>query len=100
MASKQAEKVIAAAHARADAEGGINEADRREIAFCQIEDVEFALHNGTPDSFLTACRKVASGDKKGFMLSVAHTADRDAQREYPFKDRIPELLPWMADWSR
>lgn len=97
MASRQAEQVVAAARTLADAEGGIEEADRREIAFCQIDDVEFTLQHGTADSFLTACREVASGDKKGFMLSVAHAAEQGQQREYPFKDRLSELLPWMSD---
>lgn len=96
LGSKQAEKVVAAAHALADMEGGIDEEDRKEIAFCQIDDVEFALQNGTADSFLTACREIASGEKKGFMLSVAHAAERDVERPYPFRDRMAELLPWMA----
>jgi hypothetical protein len=97
MASKQAEKVIAAAHALAEAEGDIEPADRCDIAFCQIDDVEFSLQNGTADSFLDACREIASGEKKWFMLSVAHSANRDIPREYPFKDRIAKLLPWMGD---
>jgi hypothetical protein len=97
MARNQAEKVFAAAHDLADVESGIDATDRREIAFCQIDDVEFTLQNGTADSFLTACREIASGGKKGFMLSVAHAADGDAERDYPFKERIAELLPWMDD---
>jgi hypothetical protein len=97
MASKQAEKVVAAAHALAEAEGDIEPADRCDIAFCQIDDVEFSLQNGTADSFLDACREIASGEKKWFMLSVAHSANRDIPREYPFKDRIAKLLPWMDD---
>ena len=99
MARNQAEQVFAAAHALADAEGGIEAVDRREIAFCQIDDVEFALQNGTADSFLASCREIASGEKKGFMLSVAHGATGDIQRDYPFKDRMAELLPWMTDPS-
>ena len=97
MASKQAEKVIAAAHSLADADGDIEPVDRRDISFCQIDDVEFSLQNGTPDSFLDACREIASGEKKWFMLSVAHSTNRDTPREYPFKDRIADLLPWMDD---
>jgi hypothetical protein len=100
MASKQAEKVIAAAHRLADADGDIEPADRRDICFCQVDDVEFSLQNGTPDSFLGACREIASGEKKWFMLSVAHSANRDTPREYPFKDRIADLLPWMDDPTR
>ncbi|CAH0496024.1 hypothetical protein [Novosphingobium sp. CECT 9465] len=95
MASRQAEQVIATAMAMADAEGNIDEGDRREIAFCPIDDVEYVLQHGTADSFLDACREVSSGEKKGFMLSVAHAATRERQRGYPFKDRIADVLPWM-----
>lgn len=97
MAGRQAEKVVAAAHELADAEGGIEGCDRRAIAFCQIDDVEFSLQHGTADTFLAACREIASGEKKGFMLSVAHAAAQDVVRAYPFRDRIAELLPWMGD---
>jgi hypothetical protein len=99
MAAKQAEKVVATAHILADAEGGIEDVDRRDIAFCQIDDVEYSLQNGTAKSFLAACREIASGRKKWFMLSVAHSANRDIPREYPFEHRIPELLPWLDDPS-
>jgi len=95
MARNQAGKVVAAASALADAEGAIDAVDRREIAFCQIDDVEFALQNGTAASFLAACRDIASGEQKGFMLSVAHAASGGVQRAYPFRGRIAELLPWM-----
>ena len=95
MANRQAEQVVANAMAMADAEGDIDECDRREIAFCPIDDVEYALQHGTADTFLDACREVSSGEKKGFMLSTAHAATRDQQRDYPFKDRIADVLPWM-----
>src|SRR3546814_13354464 len=70
-ASRQAEQVIATATAMADAEGNIDEGDRCEIAFCPIDDVEYVLQHGTADSFLDACREVSSGEKTGFLLSVA-----------------------------
>lgn len=97
MAAKQAEKVISAAHALADAEGEIEDIDRRDIAFCQIDDVEYFLQNGTADGFLTACREIASGEKKWFMLPIAPLAKRDIPRDYPFRHRISELLPWFND---
>lgn len=96
MARNQAKQVFDTAHALADLDGGIATEDRREIAFCQIEDVEFSLQRGTADSFLAACRRIASGEKKGWMLSVAHSAEQDEGRSYPFRDRISEVLPWMA----
>lgn len=100
MARNQAENVVSAAHRLADAEGSIEEADRRDVAFCQIDDLEFVLQNGNAESFLAAAREIASGEKKHFMLSVAHGADLGQQRDYPFKDRIAELLPWMDDFGR
>src|SRR3546814_9352422 len=81
----------------ADAEGNIDEGDRCEIAFGPIDDVEYVLQHGTADSFLDACREVSSGEKKGFMLSVAHAVTGDRQRGYPFKDRIADVLPWMRN---
>ncbi len=96
MASRQAETVLAAAHALADAEGDIVPQDRREIAFCPIDDVEFALQFGSGDSFLAACNEIAAGEKRGFMLSVAHAAARGLERPYPFVGRMHELLPWLA----
>jgi len=96
MARNQAKQVFDAAHALANQDGCIAAEDRCEIAFCQVEDVEYALQHGTADSFLAACRRIASGEKKGFMLSVAHGADQIEARPYPFSDRISEMLPWMA----
>jgi len=96
MARNQGEQVLAAAHRLADEDGYIDTVDRRDIAFCQIDDVEFALQHGTGDSFLTACRELASGEKKGWMLLVAHAADQDLERPYPFSERIEEFLPWFA----
>ncbi|MDV3459230.1 hypothetical protein RZN05_19695 [Sphingomonas sp. HF-S4] len=96
MALKQAVDVLQAANALADAEGSIEPEDRRDIAFCQIDDVEFALQNGSGTSFLDGCREIASGEKKGWMLLVAHAAQKDVVRSYPFTDRLGELLPWFA----
>ncbi|QXT34907.1 hypothetical protein KV697_14125 [Sphingomonas sanguinis] len=96
MATGHAEQVLSSANALADAEGHIEDCDRREIAFCPIDDVEFALQHGTGESFLDACRDVSSGDRKGFMLSVAHMATRQDERPYPFRSRVEALLPWMA----
>lgn len=76
MARNEAERVLAAAHALADAEGGIDAGDRRDIAFCQIDDVEFALQNGTADSFLIACREIATGEKRAHALRSAYSDQR------------------------
>lgn len=100
LARNQGEQVLAAANRLADEDEQIAVADRRDIAFCQIDDVEFALQHGTADSFLGACREVASGEKKGWMLSVAHASDQNLERPYPFIDQIEELLPWFAHQAR
>ena len=96
MARPQARAVIAAAHQLADEEGDIPGEDRRDVAFCPIEDVEYALQLGDATSFLSACREVAAGDKQGWIMSVAHTAVGDTPRPYPFRDRVSEILPWMT----
>lgn len=97
MARDQAAKVLVAAHRLADSAGGIAPEDRRDIAFCPIHDVELSLQHGTADSFLAACRDVASGDRKGWMLSPSYGADLGLERPYPFVDRIADLLPWMGE---
>jgi hypothetical protein len=96
MARNQEEQVIAAAHALADAAGGIEQQDRRHVPVCVIDDVEFALQNGTPESFFTACRDLSTEEKKGWILSVAHAAVPSGVRPFPFLDRIADILPW---WS-
>ncbi|MBR0663903.1 hypothetical protein GXW71_05970 [Roseomonas hellenica] len=100
MARNQAEQVLAAANKLADGEWDIGLEDRRDITFCQIDDVEFVLQHGTADSFIAACREVASGEKKGWMLSVAHSANQNFERSYPFNGRIGSLLPWLVPEER
>lgn len=99
MASSQTKAVIASAHDLADRAGGIEVQDRREIAFCRIDEVEFTLLRGSGDAFLSACREISSGSKKDYLLSVAHQADGPA-RPYPFVDRIGKLLPWFEGIDR
>lgn len=91
LAPKQREEVFRSANALADKDGNILPEDRREIAFCQIEEVEAALEHGTPDNFLDACREISSGEKKGWSLRVEPTDPRP----YPFLDRLKDFLPWL-----
>lgn len=100
MARNQEREVYEVAHKLADETGEIEEQDRRHIAVCLIDDVEHALQRGTPDSFLSACKELTSGDKRGWIVSVAHVADQLGNRAYPFSDRISELLPWWSDLER
>lgn len=93
LAPVQAKQVFKKAHHLADRCGDIPAEDRRDIAFYSIDDVERALQYGTADGFLATCREVASGDKKEFMLSIAHASEQGIKRPYPFIDRLEELLP-------
>lgn len=97
MARNQEKEVYQIAHRLADEAGEIEEQDRRQIAVCLIDDVEHALQHGTADSFLSACKELTSGDKRGWILSVAHVADQLGNRAFPFQDRIGDLLPWWND---
>jgi hypothetical protein len=97
MARNQERAAYEIAHELADECGDIEEQDRRHIAICQIDDVETALQNGTPWSFMNACRELTSGEKRGWLLSLAHVAEHAEPREYPFLNRFGELLPWWAE---
>lgn len=99
MARNQVKQVYDAAHLLADKEGDVLTEDRRPIAFCFIDDVEYALQRGTGDSFLTACRDVSSGEKNGFMLSIAHNDEGAPDRGYPFRDKIGDHLSWWQAMS-
>lgn len=94
MARNQERDVYEMAHKLADDEGDIQVQDRRRVAICLIDDVEFALQNGTPDSFMTACRELVSGEKQGWILSVAHMSKMQIPRPFPFHSRIGDMLPW------
>lgn len=99
MARNQEEKVFAAAHALADKEGSIETADRCHVPVCLIDDVEFALQNGTATTFIDACRELSFGKKKGWILSVAHVSEPSVTRPYPFRERIGDILPWWPSSS-
>lgn len=96
MARNQEKDVLAAAHTLAD-EGGIAPEERCPVPVCLIDDVEHVLQQGTARTFLSACREVAYGEKAGWILSVAHAAELQEPRRYPFTDAIGEYLPWWSD---
>lgn len=96
MARNQEKDVLAAAHTLAD-EGGIAPEDRCPVPVCLIDDVEHVLQQGTAGTFLAACREVAYGEKAGWILSVAHAAELQEPRPYPFSDAIGDYLPWWSD---
>lgn len=93
LARNQEAEVVAAANALADAEGDIAAEDRRHVAVCEIADVEYALQHGNAETFLEACRALG-GEKKGWGISIAHLSFAGAERPYPFKGRVADVLPW------
>lgn len=94
MARNEHERTLGRAHALADAEGDIQPGDRRAVAICPIDDVEFVLQNGDADALFSAMRRVAGGEQAGWMLAAAHQPKLAQPRPYPFTDRIAEILPW------
>lgn len=97
MARNQEKDVLAAAHKLADAEGGIAPQDRCPVPVCLIDDVEHVLQQGTAQTFLAACREIAYGEKAGWILSIAHAAELQETRPYPFTGAIADHLPWWSD---
>lgn len=96
MARNQEEDVLAIAHLLAD-ECGIAPEERCPVPVCLIDDVEHVLQQGNARTFLAACREVAYGEKAGWILSVAHAAELQEPRPYPFTGAIGDYLPWWSD---
>ena len=76
--------------------------DRIPVAFCPIEELEQTMATATPGSFLAATRAATTDDYRGWMLSTVHgrlAPELCDQNEYPFADRIPEVLPWWDNFA-
>jgi hypothetical protein len=97
MARNQSDQVYANAHKLADQEGGIIDEDRRYIAVCVIDDIEFVLQNSSPDKFLEVIRTVSSEEKRGWILSISHALKQTESRPFPFTSKISEFLPWWKE---
>lgn len=95
MARDQRAHVLELADALADEAGEIDPIDRRPIAFCPIEDVEYALAHSDSDKFLATVRAVTEGDKLNWMLSTAIDGPLDIAKPYPFLNRLSAALPWF-----
>ncbi|UNU44494.1 hypothetical protein EAO27_18600 [Sphingopyxis sp. YF1] len=90
------DRVIAEAHARADANGDILAEDRRPIAFCSIHELETVLKTATEESLLGALDDLAS-KPKGWIFSSLHSdfdAPKTSCKPYPFHADLFEMLPW------
>ncbi len=99
MARNQEKDVLAAARTLADVDG-IAPKDRCPVPVCLIDDVEHVLQQGTAQTFLTACREVAYGEKVGWILSIAHAAELQEPKPYPFTGAIGDYLPWWSDHAK
>jgi hypothetical protein len=97
MARNQTEQVYATAHKLADQEGGIIDEDRRYIAVCVIDDVEYVLQNSNPDKLLDVIHIVSSEEKRGWILSLAHALKQNESRPFPFTAKISDFLPWWQE---
>jgi hypothetical protein len=97
--SKIIPKVIARAHALADASPHLIPAeDRRAVGFCTISELEEVLTTATAESLQGAVR-IASGDKAGWMFSKLHQdmeAQKTGPKDFPFEEALSELLPWFG----
>lgn len=98
MAADRYEAILARAHELADAEGGIDQQDRRPVAIACIEDIEELCRKASLESFQAVLRQAAGSEYSGYIMSVLHDTLFDGgvgvEREYPFFDRLGDHLPW------
>ncbi|MBR0783927.1 hypothetical protein [Bradyrhizobium iriomotense] len=95
--SNYLDRVLAEAHTLAtQIDPEISENDRRAIIFCTIEDLESTLGACSDGSFFEAALAAATNAEfKGWALANVHDriSQEQRQNEYPFRDRIADLLP-------
>lgn len=94
------EEVFALAQERADADSKITKEDRVPVIFCPITDLEQTLSVATDDSFFKAINMATEDHFQGWMLWSVHqevAPDFGIDNDYPFEDRITEVLPW---WNK
>lgn len=73
------------------------EQDFVPIAFCPIEDLELLLPRSTHSSFVSTMRLAASDEHAGWHIHQLHkqfVEDGVTKKEYPFLNRVAELIPW------
>lgn len=99
MGAPQLAEIEARALERSKTDPEIEEQDRRSVIFCPMPDLEEVLTRATPATFRAAI-KLASGERKGWLLSLVHQDIRDPStpaKPFPFDEQFSELLPW---WGR
>jgi hypothetical protein len=78
-------------------EPDITAVDQIPIAFCPIDELEQTLSSASDDSFLRTVRAATEERFQGWQLSGVHrelAPDLNHQNEYPFANRLPEVLTW------
>lgn len=78
-------------------------ADKRKVIFAPIAQLERVLASATKTSFLDLLQETENGNNNGWNLDSVHeelpSFDPTIYREYPFRDKINELLPWWGAWD-
>lgn len=81
----------------ADKDPEILPEDRRPVLFCAMTDLETTLTTATEATFEAAIKQATAERRQGWLLSSSHDEVRPAgfvHREYPFKHKMAEVLPW------
>lgn len=77
--------------------------DKRKIIFAPIAQLERVLSSATKTSFLELLQETENGNNNGWNLDSVHeelpSFDPTIDREYPFRDKVNELLPWWGSWT-
>ncbi len=91
------EEVFALAQERAEVDSEITKEDRVPVIFCPITELEQTLSVATDASFFKAIYAATEDRFQGWMLWGVHqevTSELGIDNDYPFENRIAEVLPW------
>lgn len=90
------EEVLVRARAKAaESDKEIIEADQIPVRFCHIDDLEKAFASATEDSFFETVIRATDDEHRGWMFERVHNKfhpDLPETRDYPFTDRMPEVV--------
>ena len=96
MSSELRNLVMKIASDMANGDNDIEISDRKDIAFCSIEELEVTLQHASPDEFIKAARESVSPRFFGWNLSGVHrelTNGSNRHNRFPFDDRLVDLNP-------
>jgi hypothetical protein len=77
----------------------IIEADQIPVIFCPVDDLELTLCTATEVSFFRSVKAATEDRFHGWQLADVHrqiAPELKRVKEYPFKERVADVLPW---WS-